>query len=196
MNPRSLLRAGAFAGLLLAAMVTHAAAAWTTDPAQSRLEFTATLAGGDFDGAFRRFQANIDFDPADLEGSRFRVEIEAASADTGDADRDLALKGADFFAVERWPRARFLADRFVALGNGRFEALGRLTIRDTSREVRLPFRFQAAADGKPAILAGGTTIRRLDYGVGQGEWQDTQWLGDEVRIRFTLQLQRQKTTSP
>ena len=89
-----------------------------------------------------------------------------------------------------------MADRFVALGNGRFEALGRLTIRDTSREVRLPFRFQAAADGKPAILAGGTTIRRLDYGVGQGEWQDTQWLGDEVRIRFTLQLQRQKTTSP
>ena len=196
MNPESLLRAGAFAGLLLAATVTHAAAAWTTDPAQSRLEFTATLAGGDFDGAFRRFQANIDFDPADLEGSRFRVEIETASADTGDADRDLALKGADFFAVERWPSALFSADRFVALGNGRFEALGRLTIRDSSREVRLPFRFAPVANGTHAVLAGGTTIRRLDYGVGQGEWQDTQWLGDEVRIRFTLQLQRQTTTSP
>ncbi len=196
MNPRSLLRAGAFAGLLLAATATLAAAAWTTDPAQSRLEFTATLAGGEFDGAFRRFDADIDFDPADLESSRFRVEIALASADTGDADRDLALKGADFFAVERWPSARFSADRFIALGNGRFEALGRLTIRDRSREVRLPFRFEAAADSTRAVLAGGTTIRRLDYGVGQGEWQDTQWLGDEVRIRFTLQLQRQITTSP
>jgi len=193
---RSLPRAGAFAALLLAATATHAAAAWTTDPAQSRLGFTATLAGGDFDGAFQRFQTDIDFDPADLEGSRFRVEIALASADTGDADRDLALKGADFFAVERWPSARFSADRFVVLGNGRFEALGRLTIRDTSREIRLPFRFEPVGDGKRAVLAGGTTIRRLDYGVGQGEWQDTQWLGDEVRIRFTLQLQRQETTSP
>lgn len=196
MNLRSLSRAGAFAALLLAAAGTHAATAWTTDPAQSRLEFTATLAGGDFDGAFRRFAAGIEFDPADLEGSRFRVEIDTASADTGDADRDLALKGADFFAVERWPGARFSADRFVALGNGRFEALGRLTIRDTSREVRLPFSFKAVAGGTRAVLAGGTTIRRLDFGVGQGEWQDTQWLGDEVRIRFTLQLQRQTTTSP
>lgn len=196
MNPRSLLRAGAFAGLLLAATATHAAAAWTTDPARSRLEFTATLAGGDFDGAFRRFRADIDFDPADLQGSRFRVEIALASADTGDTDRDLALEGADFFAVERWPSARFSADRFVALGNGRFEALGRLTIRDMSREVRLPFSFEPAADGSRAGLAGGTTIRRLDYGIGQGEWQDTQWLGDEVRIRFTLQLQRRNTTSP
>jgi len=193
---RSLSRAGAFAALLLAATATHAATAWTTDLAQSRLEFTATLAGGDFDGAFRHFKADIEFDPADLEGSRFRVEIETASADTGDADRDLALKGADFFAVERWPGARFSADRFVVLGNGRFEALGRLTIRDTSREVRLPFSFKPGADGTRAGLAGGTTIRRLDYGVGQGEWQDTQWLGDEVRIRFTLHLQRQQTTSP
>jgi polyisoprenoid-binding protein YceI len=195
-NARLLLRAGVFGGLLLAATATHAATAWTTDPAQSRLEFTAILAGGEFDGAFRRFQADIDFDPADLEHSRFRVEIALASADTGDADRDLALRGADFFAVERWPSAGFAADRFVALGNGRFEALGRLTIRDNSREVRLPFRFEPAAGGTRAGLAGGTTIRRLDYGVGQGEWQDTQWLGDEVRIRFTLQLQRQKTTSP
>jgi polyisoprenoid-binding protein YceI len=193
---RSLSRSGALAALLLAATATHAATAWTTDPAQSRLDFTATLAGGDFDGAFRRFAADIEFDPADLEGSRFRVEIDTASAETGDADRDLALKGADFFAVDRWPGAQFSADRFVALGNGRFEALGQLTIRDRSREVRLPFSFKPAADGTRAGLAGGTTIRRLDYGVGQGEWQDTQWLGDEVRIRFTLQLQRQITTPP
>jgi polyisoprenoid-binding protein YceI len=188
--------AGGLAALLLATPAAHAAGTWTTDAAQSRLEFTATLAGGDFDGTFRRFKADIDFDPADLAGSRFGVEIDTASADTADAERDLALRGADFFAVERWPSARFSAERFVALGDGRFEALGKLTIRDTSREVRLPFSFEPVADGKRAELAGGMTIRRLDYGVGQGEWQDTQWLGDEVRIRFTLQLQRLTTTQP
>jgi polyisoprenoid-binding protein YceI len=189
-NSRRLPGAGWLALLLLAATATHAAGAWTTDTTQSRLEFTATLAGGDFDGTFRRFKADIDFDPDDLAGSRFGVEIDTASADTGDAERDLALKGTDFFAVDRWPSARFAAERFVALGKGRFEALGKLTIRDTTREIRVPFGFKPVADGTRAELAGGTAIRRLDYGVGQGEWQDTQWVGDEVRIRFTLQLQR------
>jgi len=189
-NRRLLPGAGWLAALLLATTATHAAGTWTTDATRSRLEFTATLAGGDFDGAFRRFTADIDFDPADLGGSRFGVEIDTASADTGDAERDLALKGADFFAVERWPSARFSADRFVALGNGRFEAAGKLTIRDTTREIRLPFGFKPVADGARAELEGGVAIRRLDYGVGQGEWQDTQWVSDEVRIRFTLQLQR------
>jgi len=86
--------------------------------------------------------------------------------------------------------AKSSAERFVAPGNGRFEALGKLTIRDVTREIRLPFGFKPAADGARAELAGGIAIRRLDYGVGQGEWQDTQWIGDEVRIRFTLHLQR------
>jgi polyisoprenoid-binding protein YceI len=189
-NRRPLPGAAWLAVLLLAATAAHAASAWTADPAHSRLEFTATLAGGDFDGAFRRFKADIDFDPADLAGSRFGVEIDTASADTGDAERDLALKGADFFAVERWPSAQFSAERFVALGNGRFEALGKLTIRDTTREIRLPFGFKPVTDDARAELAGGIAIRRLDYGVGQGEWQDTRWVGDEVRIRFTLQLLR------
>jgi len=188
--------AGWLAALLLATPAAHAAGTWTTDAAQSRLEFTATLAGGDFGGTFRRFKADIDFDPADLAGSRFSVGVETASADTADAERDLALRGADFFAVERWPSARFSAERFIALGDGRFEALGKLTIRDTSREIRLPFSFKPVADGSRAELAGETTIRRLEYGVGQGEWQDTQWLGDKVRIRFTLQLRRHTTTQP
>ena len=45
---------------------TQAATAWTADPAQSRLEFVATQAGGTFDGRFARFQAEIEFDPAEL----------------------------------------------------------------------------------------------------------------------------------
>jgi polyisoprenoid-binding protein YceI len=40
------------------------------------------------------------------------------------------------------------------------------------------------------MLAGGTTVRRLDYGVGQGEWSDTQWVGNDVRIRFELNLKK------
>lgn len=176
--------------LLAVSGVSRAATAWTTDTAGSRLDFTATQAGGEFDGSFRRFRAEITFDPADLAGSRFQVEIETASAATGDRDRDQTLAGGDFFAASRWPKARFEADRFIALGGDRYEARGRLTIRDVTREVRLPFRFQPAAGGAEAAMTGGTSIRRLDFGVGQGEWMDTALVGNEVRIRFALRLHR------
>lgn len=180
------------AGLLLAIPgVSHAATAWAIDSTGSRLDFTATQAGGEFDGTFRRFRAEIAFDPADLAGSRFQVEIETASAATGEKDRDQTLAGDDFFAAARWPVARFEADRFVALGDDRYEARGKLTIREVTREVRLPFRFQPAAGGAEAGMAGGTTIRRLDFGVGKGEWGDTAMVGNEVRIRFALRLHRQ-----
>ncbi len=170
--------------------VTHAATSWAIDPAGSRLDFTATQAGGEFDGTFQRFRAEIAFDPADLAGSRFQVEIETGSAATGDKDRDQTLAGNDFFAATRWPTARFEADRFVALGGDRYEARGRLTIRDVTREVRLPFRFQPAAGDTAAGMIGGTTIRRLDFGVGRGEWGDTSLVGDEVRIHFELRMHR------
>ena len=57
-----------------------------------------------------------------------------------------------------------------------------------TRDVLLPFSFTPAADGHHATLAGATTIRRLDFGVGQGEWTDTTWVGNEVKIRFELRL--------
>jgi polyisoprenoid-binding protein YceI len=181
-------------GWLLAALLltatADAATTWTTDAARSRLVFTATQAGGEFDGQFRRFRADIAFDPADLAGSRFRVEIETASADTQDKDRDTALGGSDFFAADRWPTATYEAGEFAATASGRYEARGKLTIRGVTRDVPVSFTFKPAADGRSASLDGGTTIRRLDFGVGQGEWKDTKWIGNDVRIRFELTLQR------
>jgi polyisoprenoid-binding protein YceI len=164
------------------------ATAWTTAAAASSIEFTGTLAGGDFTGKFQRFVAAVAFDPANLAGSRFRVEIETGSADTADADRDVALAGNDFFAVSRWPKATYEASQFAAAGPGQYQARGKLTIRGIAREVPVTFTFKPAADGRSATLSGRASVRRLDFGIGQGEWQDTKWLGDEVRIRFELTL--------
>jgi polyisoprenoid-binding protein YceI len=175
---------------LLAAAPAPAATAWTPDAARSRLAFTATQAGGEFEGQFRRFHADVVFDPADLAGSRFRVEIETGSADTQEPDRDKALAGSDFFAADRWPTATYEASQFAVTGAGQYESRGKLTIRGVTRDVRVAFTFKAGAGGQTATLAGGTTIRRLDFGIGQGDWQDTKWVGNDVRIRFELFLQR------
>ena len=184
------LRALGLAATLLAATAAQGTTRWTADAARSRLEFTGTLAAGAFNGRFGRFRPDIVFDPADLAGSRFEVTVETGSADTQEAERDAILKGPEFFAAERWPTARFAANQFTATGPGRYTAQGRLTLRDVTRDVTLTFTFKPAANGTTAALEGGTTIRRLDFGVGQGEWRDTQWVGDEVKVQFNLSLRR------
>jgi len=181
--------AATLAAFLAVAAPSYAATDWVVDPAHSRLNFVATQSGGEFLGRFNRFHADIAFDPRDLTGSRFHVTIETASADTQDETRDKALSGDDFFATGRWPNATFDATRFVAAADGRYQARGRLTIRGISRDVAVLFTFKPASAGRGAVLSGGTTIRRLDFGVGQGEWQDTKWVGDEVRIQFDLALE-------
>ena len=184
------------AGLVLAASLGAAAAwaatTWQTILGFSAIEFTGVLAGGEFTGRFGQFDAGIVFDPADLAGSRFRVVVQTASAATGDADRDTALKGPEFFDSARWPTAVYEASRFRAAGPGRFEALGRLTLRGITREVPVTFEFEVPSGGPDASLTGEATVRRLDFDVGRGEWQDTKWLGDEVRVKFGLVLRQQK----
>jgi polyisoprenoid-binding protein YceI len=168
---------------------------WQVDAAQSRLAFSAVQAGARFDGRFARFDPSIDFDAAQPAAGRFVVTVDVASADTRDQERDETLRSKDFFDVARWPQARFESAAFSAAGNGKFEAQGNLTIRDVTKPVKLAFTFVAAADGRTAKLTGGTTIQRLDFGVGQGEWKDTTWVGNPVDIRFELKLARSEVAA-
>jgi len=179
------------AGLLLAINASaQAATTWHSDPAHSRLTFSASQAGARFEGRFRTFDPQIAFDPADLAGSRFTVTVDTTTADTQDHERDDTLRGKDFFDVSRWPKATFETTGFTSLGGGRYEATGKLTIRDATKPVKLAFKFVPGSGGASATLAGQTTIKRLDFGVGQGEWTDTTWVGNDVDIRFELTLSR------
>lgn len=191
MNPRRRASIAALAALLLAPLVApaHAATAWVVDPEQSRLTFHPTLAGGEFEGRFEQFEATIRFDPADLAHSSLLVVVDLLAARTGEPDRDTALQGRDFFLTSRWPQARFASTAIQALGGNKYQATGKLTLRDVTRDVRLDLRFDPpAAAGGVATLAGSTTVKRLDFGVGQGDWRGTEWLADDVRVEFTLRL--------
>jgi polyisoprenoid-binding protein YceI len=166
-----------------------AAIAWTVDPARSQLTFHPRLAGGEFTGRFERFAATIRFDPADLAHSSLLVVVDLLGARTGDTDRDTALQGSDFFQTTRWPKGTFTSTGIRSLGDGRFEAIGRLTLRDVTRDVRVQFRFDPAAPaGGAARMIGASNLRRLEFGVGQGDWRSTEWLDDAVRVEFDLAL--------
>jgi polyisoprenoid-binding protein YceI len=166
-----------------------AATEWLVDQAHSQLTFHPRLAGGEFAGRFGRFEATIRFDPADLAQSSLLVVVDLLSARTGDTDRDTALQGSEFLQTEHWPRGTFTSTGIRSLGNGRYEATGKLTLRDVSRNVRVEFRFDPPAPpGGAAHMVGSSNVRRLEFGVGQGDWRSTEWLDDAVRVEFDLVL--------
>jgi len=170
-----------FAAALVAALPRAAIPADGGD----RLTFEATQAGATFNGRFGRFRADVGFDPADPAACHFEVRIETGSADTRESQRDEVLKGPDFFWVDRYPHATYRGGGCRADGQ-QYTLDGELTLRGVTRPV--PLRFTYVREQGGAAIEGSARLSRLAFGVGQGEWQSTEWVGDEVIVRFDLLL--------
>jgi polyisoprenoid-binding protein YceI len=112
-----------------------------------------------------------------------------SSLDTGDKERDETSSGSDLFDVAKFPQSRFVATQFNKTADG-FEAIGKLTIRGTTRDTKIPFTFRTVNEQGQSVgyMTGKTTIKRLDFGVGQGDWKSTEWAGNEVIVSYSLRL--------
>ena len=162
---------------------------YALDPAKSTLDFQFVQAGAQNKGKFTRFPVTLDFSPENLAASKLDVTVDTSSLDTGDKERDDSLKGADLLSVAKFPQARFTSTQITKTANG-YDAVGKLTLRGVSRDIHVPFSFRTADEqGKPAgYLLGKTTIKRLDFGVGQGDWKSTEWVGNDVSVSYSLRL--------
>ncbi len=178
------LRALAIA-LALTVGATAEAGPLQADATSGTLEFTATQADAKFTGAFKRFHVVLDFDPAQPAQGQLDVSVETASIDTQDGERDEILRGPDFFSVAQHPKALFHAGRFERVGAA-WRASGELTIRGVKKAV--PVTFTLAPAGAATVMKGSASFKRLDFGLGQGEWASTEWVGDAVDVRFELKL--------
>ncbi|MDJ0946543.1 MAG: YceI family protein [Kiloniellales bacterium] len=184
----------------IAALCVAGAPAWAEAPDWrvedgSRVGFIATQGGAPVEGVFETFEAQIRFDPEALDRSRVAVTIDIASVNSESKDRDDTIRSASLFDVATWPSARFEAEGFAQNGDGGYEASGRLTMRDVTRDVVLPFTLEVAPDpDQPgqlrAVAKGELKVQRLDYGVGQGLWEDTSVVGNEVVIFIDIQATR------
>lgn len=175
------------ATLLLALALPGLAAAtdYTVQPASSTLGFSNTFQGESFDGHFGQWTAAIRYDAANLAASKFDVEVNLASVKTGDKDRDGALPGSDFFDVAKFPKAHFVTTGFRRSGS-KVIADGTLTLRGVAKPVSLDVTFKPQAGGATLDVAG--TVKRLDFGVGTGDYADTSVIGGEVKVTAHLQL--------
>jgi polyisoprenoid-binding protein YceI len=176
----------ALLGALLVATAAHAApASYAADPQASKLEFTGVQAGADFKGTFHKFTAAVDFAPEALPTSRIEVQIDMNSVDSQDKDRDKTIHGSDVFDVAHFPTAHYVTKSITKTAAG-FSAVGALTMHGVTKDVPIDFQFAAAGGG--ATLNGTAKLKRLDFGVGQGDWKSTEWVADLVKVNFLLVL--------
>jgi polyisoprenoid-binding protein YceI len=165
------------------ASASAAPAAWVVDPA-SKLTFQGAMNGQAFTGTFRRWNAQIAFDPKALAASKVVTTINIASAATGDADRDQTIPTDDWFAATKFAQATFATRDFRDLGGGRYAADGDLTIRGVKKPVTLPFTL--AISGDTARMNGAVVLNRTAFGVGQGQWSTGEVVDTKVTVSIAL----------
>lgn len=171
---------------LFMAMSAHAApASYAADPQSSKLEFTGVQAGADFKGVFHKFTAAVDFAPDALPASHIDVQIDMNSVDSQDKDRDKTIHGSDVFDVAHYPTAHYVTKSITKTAAG-YSAVGSLTMHGVTKDVPIDFQFAAAGGG--ATLNGTAKLKRLEFGVGQGDWKSTEWVADLVKVNFSLVL--------
>jgi polyisoprenoid-binding protein YceI len=168
------------------APMSHAAdAAYVSDPAASHLDFVGMQAGAEFKGTFHKFVTTVDLAPDALAAARIDVQIDLGSLDTKDNDRDKTMRGPDIFDVAHFPAAHYVTHAITKTASG-YTATGALTLHGVTKEV--PIAFQFTQTGTTAKLEGTASVKRLDFGVGQGDWKSTEWIADAVKVSFSLAL--------
>jgi polyisoprenoid-binding protein YceI len=173
------------AALLVACL---SAGAQTVDPAKSQISFGFKQENVPGEGKFRRFTAQVSFDPAKPEATKAAIEVDVTSVDLGDAGWNNDIQGASWFNTRQFPKASFIATGARAVAGGRFEAPAKFTLKGTTRDVVASFTARADAGG--TLLEGSVPLRRTDFKIGDGPWADTGVVANEVAVRFRVYLKK------
>jgi polyisoprenoid-binding protein YceI len=167
---------------------------WNIDATHSTIGFAIRhMVFSKVRGRFLHYTGAIRLDDGDPARSWVEVAIDAASIDTGTAQRDNHLRSADFFDVEKFPELRFRSTRVEDIGGGRLRVIGELTIRDATREVALDAESAGRGMdpwGNERIgFVAKTSIDRKDFGLAWNQLLEAGGVlvGDRVDLELDVQ---------
>ena len=172
--------------LLASAAFALPAQAQKVVPAGSEMSFTVKQMGVPVDGKFKKWDAQIAFDPKKPEAGKVSLTLDTASAGFGSAEVDVEVPKPVWFNSVKFPQATFTSTAIKATGAGKYTVAGKLAIKGSTRDVSVPVTLAAA--GANSVATGAFTIKRLEFKIGEGEWADTSMVADEVQVKFKLVL--------
>lgn len=178
--------AGVGAAVAMAALSTPVFAQQKLLPAQSEIVFVTKQMGVPVEGRFKKFDAQIAFDPAKPATGKIAFTIDMASATLGVPDTDAELPRSTWFNTLKFPQATFQSTTIKGLGGGKFEVGGKLSIKGATRDVVAPVVL--AQSGANTMVTGAFAVKRLEFKIGENEWADTSMVADDVQVKFKLTL--------
>jgi polyisoprenoid-binding protein YceI len=172
---------------------------WNIDPAHSAAEFKVKhMMIANVKGSFSGLSGVLKLDGTDYTHSTVEASIPAASLTTGDDQRDLHLKSADFFDVEKFPTLTFKSTNIDSTGGPNYAVTGDLTIHGVTKTVTLTVEDVSEPSKDPwgnqrIGLSGSTKINRKDFGLAWNSALETGGVlvGEEVTITLDVQFIRQ-----
>ncbi len=155
-------------------------------PAQSEIVFVSKQMGVPVEGRFKKFDAQISFNPAKPDTSKIAFTVDTGSATLGVPETDAELPKPTWFNVPKFPQATFQSSSVKGLGAGKFEVAGKLSIKGLSRDVVVPVTL--TQNGAATTATGTFSLKRLAFKIGENEWSDTSMVADDVQVKFKLAL--------
>jgi polyisoprenoid-binding protein YceI len=166
---------------LLIVNLTNPIFAQNWKPVTAGVSFKLKMLGATVDGKFKGFAGVLKFDANDLSSSSLSATVDASTLDTDNNLRNKHLKEkSEFFDVVKYPTLKMKTTRIEkdGVGGNNFIGYFDLTIKSTTRSVKMPFTFKQ--EGDKATFQGSAVINRRDWSVGGGTW------GMSDNVTFTI----------
>ncbi len=171
--------------LLLAAFISFSLQAQEIDKQASKVEFELTnMLINTVKGTFKGMQGDISFNNDDPTSASFYATVDVATFKTGIKKRDEDMMKEKYFFEEKYPYISFRSEQVIKADAGGYVAIGKLTIKDVTRSVNIP--FTVTTKDQFTVLTGKITINRKDYNIGNNT--GNMKMGEDVDVTITCVL--------
>jgi polyisoprenoid-binding protein YceI len=175
---------------LLATTANAEALDYAIDHSHASVTFTVNHFGySAVHGRFSQFDGTVVIDEAAPENSKVDVAIDTASLNTFWDARDKHLKTADFFDVEKFPKATFTSTKVEKTGETTVDVTGDFTLLGVTKPVTIAFTLNKSAPNPMSKvqtigLTGTTTLKRSEFGMSTY----VPAVADDIPVRIDLEL--------
>lgn len=170
------------------------AGTWVADTTHSSITFQIRHLGlAKVRGRFDTFASSLTID--ENGAASVTAEIDLASIDTNNKDRDAHLRSTDFFNTDQHPAMIFESTSVSGSGE-EFTVNGNVTINGITKPLALKVEFSgteffSGANRNHSGFSATGTIKRSDFGVDFGALPigvDKLALGDDVKFELDLEF--------
>jgi polyisoprenoid-binding protein YceI len=167
---------------------------WTLDKNHSSVLFVVRHLGlSNVRGRFDSFEATLDVG-ATLDSVSVSADVELASVNTANADRDAHLRNSDFFDTDKNEHMSFRSTSITG-SDDEYQLHGDLTIAGITKPVSFDVEFNGtevfpADQSTHAGFSATGQIKRSDFGVDFGIIPGAEkiMLGDKIKIELDIQF--------